>query len=580
MAVAVAFVPPPVRAAFALAGVLLVGVAASEKAWSRCGRSAWPVHAAAAGVPVVLLLALYGSVLGGFFMGDDPAILWACAERGVPAYFVDPSAWRAFSQANFTPWVIASFGADWHVFGLAPLGYYWHQLTSLAIVVVLGYAVVARFHAPWVAALGTCLFVASVPAATTSQWLMTRHYVEGLAFALLAVLLFLAAVARGSTGLAWCAAAAYLAATSAKELYVPLVVVLPFLAAGAWRQRLRSLLPSVAALVIYVAWRMWMLGAAHFLSGYGSLGSGQRGGIALRLQSATGWTLPVVWAVLGVVLLAHALQRPRRGEWPALGTVVLACAAVGPLLPVLGLLEARMLLAVSFLLAVWFAVALSGFARGAIGAAAVVAIGVAALAVCSAAVAGSPPWNDRSSVGRYRDEGRFMLEQGRPGQTLLSPVGPPWYYKCLGKLRQKVGGGESPSVCYDVCFCKGLTGSAAVELRGGMLTPLAPTIEGCAGSGAPLSAEMTYDPDGTLSWRLGPYRVGEWSAFDEVGYATIVPPEGATSLWLSEPASFAFRYTSPEGWFAVSPPLVVDPSKPGSDGVARVSWGRPGSPPH
>lgn len=94
---------------------------------------------------------------------------------------------------------------------------------------------------------------------------MTRHYLEGLLAALCASALFVLSVRRppgpAATMLAVAGATLLLLATTAKEIYVPLVILLAFLPESSWRRRLRALAPFAAVAVIYTLWRFWMLGA-------------------------------------------------------------------------------------------------------------------------------------------------------------------------------------------------------------------------------------------------------------------------------------------------------------------------------
>src|SRR6185369_15458276 len=59
---------------------------------------------------------------------------------------------------------------------------------------------------------------------------------------------------------------AYALAASAKEIYVPLVVLLLVVPQGSWRTRLLLVVPFAAVALGYVFWRGWMLGG--LLGGY------------------------------------------------------------------------------------------------------------------------------------------------------------------------------------------------------------------------------------------------------------------------------------------------------------------------
>jgi hypothetical protein len=529
------------------------------------------------GIPVGLMLALYWRVSQAWWFGDDPAILWAVANNGVPAHFWSPSVWREFSSNNLTPWAILSYGFDWHFFRLDPTAYYWHQLVSLALVLVVAFTVLTRFVTATTACVALCLFVASEPVATVSQQLMTRHYLEGLCLALISTALFTRAVEGRNRVLPWLGGAAYLAACSAKEVFVPLVLVLPFLPVSDARARLRKLCPFLLALAVYIPWRAWMLGPSHLLVGYGNLFSGSGGGslseVVARTEVAMGWSgvgaLTVV-LVLGGLLVALVMHREKRG---LLLVAALAVASAGPLVPVLRLLDPRMLLVPWFSLAVGLAVAVSlleGQGRWRWEATAVV---LALLATGLMAVRTSPMWTDRSVFDRYRVEGQAMLT-GSPDLPLMQPVGAPWFYVCLDRLRTKLYGSPGPPVCYDVCACSA-AGRYQKGLRfdSGRLSETVLDVTGCRFRMAPIRVEFSYDTrTDTLQWTLGPYGDGQWYYMDDTGYRQPVPARGFYPLRISTVAVFLVRYVSREGWSTQSPRFRLDRSSADPDGIVRLSW--------
>lgn len=545
------------------------------------------IRIGAVAVPIVLLFALYWRVTQAWWLGDDPAILWAVVNNGVVRHFWSPNVWRQFSSNNLTPWEILSYGVDWHLFGLDPAGYYWHQLASLAAVVGLGFVVLCRFVKPATASLSLCLFVASGPVASVSQQLMTRHYIEGLGLALAAVALFSRAVEKRSSALAWLAGAAYLASCSAKEVFVPLVLVLPFLPVGDARARIRMLRPQLLALAAYIPWRVWMLGPSNVLAGYGTLFSGSHGmwpqRAAVRFAGAMGWNRAGVLSVALVVVCMLVVLAVRKAPAGLLVAGSVTAVTVGPLLPVVDALDPRMLLVASFVLAVALGIAVGLLAPGPGDQAGAAAMSMALLAVGVAAVAKNPMWLDRSPIERYRVEGTAVLT-GPEDLPVLGPVGPPWFYTCLGRLRTRLYKSSGPTVCYDVCAC-----SAAGRYRTGLrfaaggLSEAPLDTSGCRFRAAPLTVEFTYEMRAdTLRWTLGPYRDGKWYYMDDLGFAQAVPPQGFYPIRLGAATVFKIRYVSPDGWSAQSPQLQLDRSSAGPDGVVRLSWsgrGPSGAPP-
>jgi hypothetical protein len=565
------WVPPGFRLGFAVGTALLLAGALCE-AVRGVGD---PLLRLLAPVALVLfLVALYHRVVAAWWMGDDTAILVALTSRGALAHLVDPSVWRAFSLSNFTPWVIMSFAADHVVAGLDPTPYYWHQLASLAVVLLVAYWLLTRFVSPATASTGLVLFIASVPVATVAQWLMTRHYVEGLALALAATGLYRRSVA-GRPGWAWPGAGLYLLAASAKEVFVPLVVVLPLLPVGDLRARLRAIVPYAVSAAAYLAWRLWMLGAGALVSAYGSLSDGSGGALGGLAPAAA--TLGVAWwpelLVVALLLGAHLVRLMRERRVASLVLIAaLAVITAAPLIPVLALLQPRMLLLAAFLLGVWLAVAAHALVGGRLGGVTVAAVAVLLLALGLAAVGNSGSWRDRTFVARYRVEGRYVLA-GTDRRPLLDPVGPPWYYTFLATLRRLQHDSPAPDVCFDHCLCEAAEHNAeAVRFSGGTLRRVPLDRAGCCFRPATMDVSVTCGKDHIARWRLGPYADGTWAFVDRAGHAQSIPARGTYPLEIAGSMTLRFLYRSPEGWAALSPPLVIDSSAADSDAVARLSW--------
>jgi hypothetical protein len=126
-------------------------------------------------------------------------------------------------------------------------------------------------------------------------------------------------------------------------------------------------------------------------------------------------------------------------------------------------------------------------------------VSMALLAVGVAAVARNPMWLDRSGLDRYHVEGAVMLT-GSPELPLLRPIGPPWFYTCLGRLRARLCGTPSPTVCYDVCACTAAgVYRTGLEFASGRLSEVPLDPSGCRFRAAPLTAEFAYELSGTTS---------------------------------------------------------------------------------
>ncbi|MBI5640416.1 MAG: hypothetical protein HZA17_08325, partial [Nitrospirae bacterium] len=212
------------------------------------------------GLLAVITAILHRQVLKSFWLFDDLQILKFVSDHQPWEYFFVPTVWREFSAANLTPWIGLSFDIDFALFAFRPGWFYFHTLVSLWILSIMFCALLRLWISRAFALMGGLLFIASAPAAAAGQLLMVRHYIEGAVFALIALFLFVKAVRRDAFVVSVLAAAAYLLAMSAKELYVPLVLIVLFLPEKTWMTRLRHAAPLIAASCVYVIWRFWMLG--------------------------------------------------------------------------------------------------------------------------------------------------------------------------------------------------------------------------------------------------------------------------------------------------------------------------------
>lgn len=177
-------------------------------------------------------------------------------------YFLRPAVQAVLSSANLAPWVTASFDLDVSMFGAEGRIFRVHQWISVSLLALSTYALARRAAGPLLAATAAALFLASRPVATALSWLSIRHYVEGLVFLNLALLLYSDRERDGGRGQRTrriCSAAFYGLATTAKEVFVPLPLFLFAAERGPARERLGALGFHLAVAFLYVPWRLWML---------------------------------------------------------------------------------------------------------------------------------------------------------------------------------------------------------------------------------------------------------------------------------------------------------------------------------
>jgi hypothetical protein len=175
-------------------------------------------------------------------------------------YFFLPQAAQCISTMHFTPWIIFSFKLDFWLFGLEPAGFYAHNLFSIALAGLAGFFFLRLWLGQGWAFLGAGFFLLGAPVWFIAQIACFRHYTEGLIFAILALAGFILAGRRQHAGYAWGGSIFYLLAISAKELYVPLAGMLLLIPEGRLGSRLRHLLPYFIVALVYLPWRVYMLG--------------------------------------------------------------------------------------------------------------------------------------------------------------------------------------------------------------------------------------------------------------------------------------------------------------------------------
>ncbi|CAK0754345.1 conserved membrane hypothetical protein [Gammaproteobacteria bacterium] len=215
-------------------------------------------------VVVLLLLCafIFHALPSGYWRFDDTSvILHAINSKGLDAFY-KPDDWQKLSSANLTPWLTLSFKFDLWLAGLSPGFFYIHQLCSLGLVTVAMYALGRQWMSPVWSFFAVCLFLVGAPTASVAETLMTRHYLEGMLFVLLAMLAFTRSLSQQRMLLALLGALAYALAVTAKEVYVPLVfLVLVMPPVDKVATRLRLAFPFIAVVILYIIWRRYMLGS-------------------------------------------------------------------------------------------------------------------------------------------------------------------------------------------------------------------------------------------------------------------------------------------------------------------------------
>ncbi len=391
---------------------------------------------------------------------------------------------------------------------------------------------------------------------------MIRHYVEGLALALAALIVWrLRPASSFSPGRDVPAAIFYLLAALAKEIYAPLPLL--FVADALIRRvPLRRialrLLPSAAAALVYLAWRRWMLGS---FGGYGgAVSPADLPGAAWHsVQALFASDPPLVF--LATLLLALAALAVLIARKPRAGALLIAALGIAVLLPFVGvggLAEARYGFA-----PVIVAVALTGIGLACLPA----RVGLTGGAVLLALHAWGGIALDRNSDRTDacgRAEGLYVW-QAPPAAPPLLAGSPGWYLAGLRDLRRFSGGGASPRF---VLSLEGVDAGAAepeevVRMEG---EPPAARHLDSETLLRVMEARSRFDPAAPIalrvglrelavSWDLAPAAGSRFTwltlpEYDDYG----IPPVGSLRIPAPTPGQqFRIRRDLPDGTWTLSP---------------------------
>lgn len=561
----------------------------------------WPLRADLMAAAALLLLVAWRwhGITGFFWRADDPALLLHALQSPGLAAFIDPADWRRLSPNNLTPWVTLSFKLDLALGGLRPVVFYLHQLVSAALVALAAYALGRQALPPaWALAL-VLLGLAGAPTDAVTELLMTRHYIEGLLFALLSLLAVVRArrTARRGARVAWaCAGAAlYALACTAKEVYVPLVLVVACLPASRHgRQpdvklpRWPLLLPYLVVALAYVAWRRVMLGDA--VGGYGGAQPLLSVGSALAMVQAVARFPadlfgPAGWLVLLLALPAAVLAL--RGRPAVLGFAALAAACV--LLPLWPLVVGPGFHGPDrYLYLLWWAAA-AGLVAALRGAAAqlplapegrdAVGLGLAGLLVLAAALQSAAAARPREEAMRAFDAvGRFIA--GHDGRdAFVAPdavLAGYWYVTGLCEIRQRDGGTCPQALIPGWPLDERIQRLSVYDPAAGAMADASARLADERRRAAaidrtrPLSVALSLD-GGVARWQFGPHRDGQYFVVSPQLGRYPIAPQGELRTAQGE-MPFQVQFDAREGWRTASPVLVVRPGQP-------VAWSRgaPGS---
>lgn len=526
---------------------------------------------------------LNAGVLAAGWRWDDTQILLHAHQYSIWQDFLVPQIWQQFSPANLTPWLIFSFEVDMALFGLNPTFFYIHQLLAIWAAGCLMYLCLTLWCRPLFAVGGALLFLSGLPVMLVAEQLMTRHYIEGLVFSLMALYAFVMHLRYNSRVALLFALLMYVLAVSAKEIYVPLPAVLLVLPASQWRARLRAAAPFFLVTAIYALWRSFMLDSvsggyvdsSEYLSvGFVSdvLQAFMR--FPALLAGSAAWVLVLVLMVLWGGCLFQSLKQ---GKVPWLALVI-AAAVLLPLAPLvrspgITLADRYLLLpwaVVSFSMA-WCASRLAGVvnvrspvAGDAIRALPFLAIPlVIPLVIVMTLLHAFPVRQAVAASGKEFDvQAVFLWNHDNsvaylPSHHALNAF---WFATGLQTLKQRITGLSSPVAVVDEMYLTQVDVDRLFTYQSdcqcmqdvtGQIAELRAQFFDRTRESEPLSLTYSYQ-QGYFAWQFGPWQEGSYHVVSDRLGVLPLPASGRLRVTLEDNVPFYLRYTSAQGWVTYS----------------------------
>jgi hypothetical protein len=518
------------------------------------------IDACAIAALIVLTILLYRKVLNLWLTYDDANILRTTFDYPLLDSFTNGRVWP---QQLFTPLLMVAFHVMRRLFGFDPSRFYLLQLAVAAMTVVLVYAAVRQFL-DWKRSLSAAaLFVLGAPLCSVAVQLSTIHYFLAISLCALAVIAYAGALRRPSVPLGIVSVLCYFLAMLAKEVAIPLPLLLIALPLRDARTRVRFAIGHGVAAIAYFLWRHAVLGT--FLGAYGWQIDPHEWPrllvlLPLRImQGAAGAGLAVGLLIIVLMTLTIAFAIRSRG---ALMLLVLAIVVAGvPLIPLAKEVNQRYVVVPWLAWSVGFAAAVTR-RNERVAAALLVAVPLFAIA------ANRAEWRKEFPLRRrMSDEARFYFYDMPPDALLRNARVPPASLGEVQWLKTIHFGRPAGGWFYDDIFlCGGGAGSKRVfEFEGRQIVEITPRIgeitrQFCRSirNDAPLAVAFHFR-NPALYWDLGPYADGKYSAVIANGVQAFeIPRRDALKLPGMPGITLRIRYDSPAGWTTYSPELAID----------------------
>lgn len=517
---------------------------------------------------VLISAAIHWTALRGWWLYDDPQLLIEAIRQPVWGVLFDPAEYTHLASHSFTPLLLLSFKLDLALHGLTPAVFYAHQVVALTAAAILMYVLLRRYVADLYAAGGAAVFLTTWAAVYAARTLMIRHYVEGLLFALAALLFWSVGLRRAQRRWHVVAALCYLAAMLCKEVYAPIPLLLVCQARyerHRWREVARDLIAPAIALAVFLAWRWYMLG----LSGFYSPVTGERDlTVPFALWGHVTGPAPiwarVIWAIALIAAAVLFILRQRLRAVAFLAAVILLIA-----LPIVPLATTYFQWRYSFAF-VAFSVAAFSVALGLSNRRQSMIVLVLLLATTTVMSISQRRYYRQLTARGIEQEGRYVWSQPS-NAPILAASSPSWYIEGLRWLRKYEGRGEAPPAAFSAYAITvgGLDARriVAVDRRGNPIPLTRTTMFGTPAEwevmrkkynpNAPLFVDFALRQH-TAEWNLGPGD-GKFVFLTDPGFSpTDLPRRGALRVPEARDRQY-FRMVrqSPDGSWTVSPRLPV-----------------------
>mgnify|MGYP006919310519 CR=1 FL=1 len=532
---------------------------------------------------------LFAGALEGNWRWDDSQILLQALRYPIIESFINPEVWQQFSPANLTPWLIFSFKIDLALFDAIPQAFYLHQILAIACASVALYFCLSLWINKVYAFYGSVVFLIGAPSFSVAEQLMTRHYVEGLVFCLAALICYVQHLRRGGMFLLLTGTAFYLLSVTAKEIYVPLVLLLPFLPERDFYTRVRALWPFLTITLLYVVWRGWMLDS--LIGGYVARSEYMKlsiiGDILSAFSNFPALLLGSLWLPFTLLFLLLMISYSFLTHSRLILSLIILLLVTLPLVPLVrssGIFFPDRYLflfwtMISFAIAYYAERLASSLQKNNQQALIYLTWTGAPLLLLIALLQGLQFKQELESLGSEFDtQARFLLDEDSnsafiPSENLLPSF---WFVTGLQELKPKLMPGSTvPSAVVDSIYLDEIydklyrydSSCSCMEDITSSIVMRIDEFEQKLRPDAPLSLRFEYQ-QGYFSWIFGPYEYGSYQVVSDVLGVITAPATGEQRVTLANNAPFYLRYTAPEGWISYSSLQKIQHNAP------AINWKR------